>query len=104
MRYHDCGPRLTSCTGACNFDVQMAQKMRLSDPNRVAARDSKLWTREESRATRSNVRQVHCPCTLCCGATLLARNTVAQHLRRFKRHPRMRGLRNVSEYTVSSMQ
>jgi hypothetical protein len=63
MRYHDCGPRLTSCTGACNFDVQMAQKMRLSDPNRVAARDSKLWTREESRATRRNVRQVHCPCT-----------------------------------------
>ena len=74
----------------------MARRMRLSDPAWVAARDSKLWTRKESRATQSNVRQVHCPCKLCCGATLLERNTMAQHLQKFKRHPRMRGLQNVS--------
>ena len=42
----------------------MGERLPLSDPRRIKARDDKLWVREKRKAAMYGFPRIHCPCTL----------------------------------------
>ena len=41
-----------------NIDICRAPKAPLTDQNKIAARDEKMWLREEAKATRNDISHV----------------------------------------------
>ena len=73
-----------------NIDICRAPKAPLTDQNKIAARDEKMWLREEAKATRNDISHVWCMCRICWRSTYLKRKLVKGHLRKHGRHERLR--------------
>lgn len=90
---------LVSCvqrTGCANKHALMAdtrngQRLPLNHPQRISARDRKLWRRDEARANMSGASRYNCPCPTCPGARPLLRDTILSHVRLLGRHHLRRG-------------
>jgi hypothetical protein len=50
------------------------------DERRQRLRDDKLWSREVRRARLLNLKQIHCPCSVCKGRRRYLLATVREHL------------------------
>ena len=65
----------------------MEEKLPITDPRRIKARDDKLWVREKRRAATYNFPRIQCPCTLRKGTRHCFKwNEVERHLYLYGRH------------------
>ena len=77
---------------------RMSQKLPLSDPRRIKARDDKLWLRDKRRAALYKFRKIQCPCTEHQGMGLpFGIDVIERHLLRFGRSPECRTSRGPDE-------
>jgi hypothetical protein len=67
------------------------QRLDLLGPQRIQARDLKLWRRDEARANATSLQQCRCACPTYLGACPLKRETILKHFCAYGRHPRNRG-------------
>ena len=44
--------------------IRMSQRLPITDPRRIRARDNKLWVRDKRRASLYNFSKIPCPCSL----------------------------------------
>jgi hypothetical protein len=63
-----------------------ARILPLIDERRQRLRDDRLWSREVRRARLLNLKQIHCPCSVCKGRRRYLVATVREHLLRNNRH------------------
>lgn len=68
-------------------------RLSISDPIRVAARDEKLFLREERLLDAQGIRQTRCKCRICIGSIRLVRKReeCRRHVKELGRHPYHRG-------------
>ena len=66
----------------------MEEKLSITDPRRIKARDDKLWVREKKKAAMYGFPRIHCPCTLHNGTGhCFNLDEVERHLYRHGRSP-----------------
>ena len=72
------------------IDICRVPKAPLTNLDRIATWDGKMWLREEAKATRNDISHVWCMCRICWRSTYLKRKLVKGHLRKHGRHERLR--------------
>lgn len=68
------------------------RRLPLNHRDRIAARDLKLFQRDEERAARNGSNNYRCPCNLCGGRRRpCSRRTILRHFQTRGRHGALRG-------------
>lgn len=80
------------------MDGEGRERLPLNHPNRIRARDLKLYRRDEERAARDGISNYRCPCNLCGGRRRpCSRRTISRHFQSRGRHGALRGWTEVIE-------
>ena len=101
---NQCVPLLTGCTNM-EGEGDRNERLPLTHPERIKARDLKLHQRDEQRANRNELTRYRCPCNLCGGRRRpYKRATVARHLRHRGRHGALRGWTQVMYSPLTNLE